>query len=213
MSAQVAPRPGQQPRRTGLRPVPRPTGRISTIPFVLVVVLFLALGMVGMLVLSTALQDQAFAVQKSQHEANVLASQVSQLQAGVADARSVKSLAIAAAHLGMRPNPYEVPLRLSDGNVLGTARPVYGNEVPGVRYLTPEQAEAQVVALDNAEKARIAKAKAAREKKKAEAAAKKKAAAEAKAKAEAEKKAEAAAKAKAEAQKQADAAKKKGRRG
>lgn len=184
----------------------------------MVVALVLALGMVGMLVLTTALQDQAFAVQSRQHQANVLASQVSQLQAEVADARSVKSLAIAAAKLGMRPNPYAVPLRLSDGKVLGTARAVYGNEVPGVRYLTPEQAQAQVAALDNAEKARIAKAKAEREKKKEEAAAKKKAEAEAKAKAEAEAKAkakaeaDAKAKAKADAAKQADA-KKKGKRG
>jgi hypothetical protein len=186
---------------------------MSTVPFVMVVAFVLALGMVGMLVLTTALQDRAFAVQSSQHEANVLASQVSQLQAEVADARSVKSLAIAATRIGMRPNPYAVPLRLSDGKVLGEARPVYGNEVPGVRYLTPEQAEAQVLALDNAEKARIAKAKADREKK-AEAEAKKKA--KAKAAAEAKKKAEA--KAEADPKKKADAKaeadpKKKGTRG
>lgn len=194
MSAQIAPRPGAPSRRPPLREVPKRTGRISTVPFVLVVALVLGMGMVGMLVLTTALQDQAFAVQSRQHEANVLASQVSQLQAEVADARSVKSLAIAAAKLGMRPNPYAVPLRLSDGKVLGSARPVYGNEIPGVRYLTPEQAQAQVTALDNAEKARIAKAKAEREKKKEAAAAKKKAEAEAKAKAEADAKAKADAK-------------------
>jgi len=196
VSAQLAPRPGKSSRRPDLREVPRPGGRIATVPFVLVVALVLGMGMVGMLVLTTALQNQAFAVQDKQHAANVLASQVSQLQAEVADARSVKSLAIAAAKLGMRPNPYAVPLRLSDGKVLGKDRAVLGNEIPGVRYLTPEEAQAQVAALDNAEKARIAKAKADREKKKAEAAAKAKAKAEA-----AQAKADAAAKAKADAKK------------
>jgi hypothetical protein len=186
VSAEVAPRPGKSSRRPELREVPRREGRIATVPFVLVVALVLGLGMVGMLVLTTALQEQAFAVQRQQHQANVLASQVSQLQAEVADARSVKSLAIAAAKLGMRPNPYAVPLRLSDGKVLGKDRPVLGNEIPGVRYLTPEEAQAQVTALDNAEKARIAKAKAEREKKKAEAAAKAQAEADAKAKAKAD---------------------------
>ena len=99
MSAEVAPRPGKSSRRPELREVPRREGRIATVPFVLVVALVLGLGMVGMLVLTTALQEQAFAVQRQQHQANVLASQVSQLQAEVADARSVKSLAIAAAKL------------------------------------------------------------------------------------------------------------------
>jgi hypothetical protein len=181
--------------------VPRRDGRIATVPFVLVVALVLGMGMVGMLVLTTALQDQAFAVQRAEHQSNVLASQVSQLQAEVADARSVRSLAIAASKLGMLPNPYAVPLRLSDGRVLGKDRAVLGNEIPGVRYLTPEQAQAQVTALDNAEKARIAKAKAEREQKKAEAKAKAEAAAKAKADAAAKAKADAAAKAKADAKK------------
>ncbi len=196
MSAQVAPRQSQQSPRASLREVPKPAERVATVPFVLVVVVLLAFGMVGMVVLTTALQDQAFAVQESQHEANILASQVSQLETEVADARSVKSLAIAASKLGMRPNPYAVPLRLSDGKVMGTARSVYGNELPGVKYLTAEQAQAQVTALDNAAKARTAKAAAARAQKTADAATK-----------------NAAAAAKAGAQQKAEAAKQKGARG
>jgi len=146
---------------------------VSTIPFVLTLAAILAVGMVGMVVLATTLQGQAFAVQARQHEANVLANQVSQLQAQVAEARSIKSLAVEAQGLGMRSDPYAVPIRLSDGKVFGTPRTVLGNEVPGARYLTDEQAAAQVVAYNQAAADRIAKQKAAAEAKKMAAAAKK----------------------------------------
>lgn len=182
MTAQLAPRPGRQGQpRPQLRPVPRPPGRMATVPFVLVVAVVLAIGMVGLLLLTTALQDQAFAVQSRQREATILATRLSSLQAQVADARSVQSLAVSAQRLGMRPNTSGAQLRL-DGTVVGDAAAVMGGEVPGVRYRTPEQAKAQLVALNQAEAERIAKAKAER---KAKAEAKAQAQAEAKAKAEA----------------------------
>lgn len=198
MTALLAPPPGRQTReRPQLRPVTRPRRRMSTVPFVLVVTVVLALGMVALLVLTTALQDQAFGVQRTQREANALAIRLSALQSEVAAARSVQSLAVSAQHLGMRPNPYEAQIRLPDGAVLGKPHVVFGGEVPTVRYLTPEQAAAQVRALDRAEAERkakvIAAAKARAEARKAEAKAK------ATAKAEAAKKAEAKAKAKADA--------------
>ncbi len=193
MTALLAPRPSRKTsQRPQLRPVPRPRRRMSTVPFALVVAMLLAGGMVGLLVLTTALQDQAFAVQARQHEASLLATRLAGLQAQVADARSVHSLAVAAQELGMRPNPYGAQLRLGDGEVLGKAAPVMGGEVPGVRYLTPEQAAAQVKALDKAEAERKARAKA-------------KAEAERKAKAEEERRARAEAKAKAEAEAEREA--------
>ena len=169
----------RRPRRPPLRPVQRQRRRMATVPFVLVVAVVLAAGMVGLLVLTTSLQDQAFTVQSRQREANALAIRLSSLQAAAADARSIQSLSIEAQKLGMRPNPYGTQLRLSDGKVIGQDSPVLGGEVPTVRYLTPEQAAAQVKALDKAEAERKAKAKAAAEKR-----------AEAKKKAEAEKKGE-----------------------
>jgi hypothetical protein len=95
----------------------------------------------------------------------------------------------------MRPNPYGAQLRL-DGTVIGRPRVVFGGEVPTVRYLTPEQAAAQVRALDRAEAERKAKAKAALEEAKAKAKAKAEARAKAKAEAQFRADAEAAAKAK-----------------
>lgn len=196
MTALHAPRPQRAPRPQ-LTPVPAGRRRMATIPFVMVIALVLAVGMVGLLVLTTALQDQTFVVQSRQREAERLSDQLAALQAEVADARSVAHLAVAAQELGMRPNPYGAQLQLPDGTVVGTASAVTGSEIPGLRYLTPEQAEAQLKALAKAEAERKAKLKA---EAKAKAEAKKKAAAEAKAKAKAEAKQEAEAKAKAEAE-------------
>jgi hypothetical protein len=95
----------------------------------------------------------------------------------------------------MRPNPYGAQIRITDGGVNGEPHVVLGGEVPSVRYLTPEQAAAQVRALDRAEAERKAKAKAARAE--AKATAKAKADAKARAKAEAQFKADAEAAAKA----------------
>jgi colicin import membrane protein len=188
---------------------------MATIPFVMVIALVLA---VGLLVLTTALQDQTFVVQSRQREAERLSDQLAALQAEIADARSVTHLAVAAQELGMRPNPYGAQLQLPDGTVVGTATAVTGGEIPGLRYLTPEQAEAQLQALAKAEAERTAKLKAeakAKAEAKKQAEAKKKA--EAKAKAEKKAKAEAEKKAKAEAEKKAKAEaeakdKKKGKR-
>jgi len=160
MTAQLAPRPNPERRRPGLSPVPRAASSLATVPFVAVVAAVLALGMVGILVLTTALQNQAFVVQDRQHQAAVLATKVSGLQAAVADKRSVQSLAVAAQTLGMRPNPQAANLRLDDGDVIGKAAVVSGIEVPAVRYLNDEQVAAQIAAMDKAEADRKAKAEA-----------------------------------------------------
>lgn len=169
MTALHAPRP-DGPRRPALRPVPATGRRIATFPFVSVVALVLACGMVGLLVLTTTLQNQAFHVQARQQEAGRLADRLASLQAQAADSRSVQNLAVAAQRLGMRPNPYGAQLQVPDGTVLGKDAPVTGAEIPGVRYLSPEQAQAQLEALAKAEAERKAKLKAqARERRRAEA--------------------------------------------
>lgn len=187
MTALQAPRPERRPSREqapSVRPrlqsVPQPQRRMATVPFVMVVALVMAVGMVGLLVLTTALQDQTFTVQAKQRQAEQLADQLSALQAELADARSVQNLAVAAQKLGMRPDPYGTQLVLPQGTVVGKGVAVSGVEVPSVRYLSPEQADAQIKALAKAEAERKAKL-----------AAKKKAEAEAKKKAEAKQKADA----------------------
>lgn len=217
MTALEAPRssPERRPRRWGLTQVPIPERRMANVPFVLSLGVFLALGMVGLLLLNTALQEQGFAVQNQQRTADQLGYRVAALESDVTEARSSTRLAVEATKLGMVPNPYPVYLSLPSGVVIGDPTKISGYEVPDVRFRTPEElvvlatkaadaevkrladlAAKQAAAAEAKAKAAEAKAKAAEERKQAaaEAAAKKKAE-----EAAAKKKAEAAAKKKAEA--------------
>ena len=197
MTALQAPRrsPDQRPRRWGLRQVPIPQRRMASVPFILTVAVFLAVGMVGLLLLNTALQEQGFAVRDQQTAANQLGYRVAALEAEVTQARSSTRLAIEAGKLGMVPNPYPVYLSLPAGQVIGDPTKMTGYELPDVRYRTPEELAAIAKARAKAEAKRVADLKAAEEarqkaaKAKAEAAAKKKADAKAKAEAAAKKKA------------------------
>jgi len=181
---------------------------MANVPFVLSLGVFLALGMVGLLLLNTALQEQGFAVQNQQRTADQLGYRVAALESDVTEARSSTRLAVEATKLGMVPNPYPVYLSLPSGVVIGDPTKISGYEVPDVRFRTPEELVVLATEAADAEVKRLAelaakqaaaaeaKAKAAEERKQAaaEAAAKKKAE-----EAAAKKKAEAAAKKKAEA--------------
>lgn len=193
MTALLAPKPeGRAPEAPPLRPVPRPRRQMRTVGFVVVVAAVLGLGMVGVLLLTTALQEQAFQVQARQREATALANELSDLESQVTQARSVHHLGVAARRLGMRPNPYPAQLRLPDGKVTGEPRRVVGGEVPSVRYIDEEQAAKELQARHEAEAKRKAEAeekkRLAAEKKAAEEAADLLAKAEKKAKQEAAKK-------------------------
>lgn len=209
MTALQTPRrsPQEPKRRESLREVPRTSRRIASVPFVLGLAVLLAVGMVGLLLLNTALQEQAFAVRDQQKAADLLGYRVSALESEVTEARSSSRLAIEAAKLGMVPNTYPVYLQLPAGTITGNPTKMTGNEVPDIRYRTPEQLEKIAKAREKAAAEAAAEAKAAA---KAAKEAKKKAAEKAKQQAEAAKKKAAEAKKKAEeARKQADAAKKK----
>lgn len=204
MTALLAPKPEGRTPAAPLRPVPPPRRQMRTVGFVVVVAAVLGLGMVGVLLLTTALQEQAFQVQARQREATALANELSDLESQVTQARSVHHLGVAARRLGMRPNPYPAQLRMPDGKVTGEPRRVVGGEVPSVRYVDEEQAAKELQARHEAE----AKRKAEAEEKKRLAAEKK--AAEEAAKAEKKAKQEAAKKKAAEEAAQKPAKKKKG---
>ena len=193
-----------------LRSVPPLPGRMARIPFISVLIAIFGLGMVGLLVVNTALQNQAFESRALTRQSAQLVYQEAELQSQLNQVRTPEQIAAKASALGMRANPRPAFLVVPSGKVIGEQHRVDGTEMKGLIVKTPQE-----IAAEKAEKAAKAKAKAeAAAKKKAEEAAKKKAAAEAAAqkKAAAQQKAaaEAAAKKKAdEAAKKAAAAKKK----
>lgn len=184
-----------------LRAVPSLPARMARIPFISVLIAIFGIGMVGLLMVNTTLQNQAFESRSLNRQAAQLVYQEAELQSQLNKLRTPDQIAAKASALGMRANPKPAFLVVPSGKVIGQQYRVTGDEMKGLIVKTPEQLAAEKAV-------REAKAKA-----KAEAVAKKKAAAEAKKKAEELAKAEAAVaaaeKAAAEAKvKKAEAAKK-----
>jgi hypothetical protein len=132
-------------------------------------------GMAGLLMLNTTLQNQAFESRTLNRQATELAYAQADLENQLDALAAPQELARQASALGMRPNPYPAFLVLPNGKVVGKPTPVEGKEVPALIVKTP----AQLVAAQAAKRAR-AEAKAAQAAKR-EAAAAKRAADQAKA--------------------------------
>lgn len=123
-----------------VRPLLRivPSGRPrSNVPFALLMVLLLGIGTVGQLLLITTLQNQAFEMKSAKARAAELGYIVSDLEAQVYRAQAPAVLAERATSLGMAPNPYGVFIDLSTGEVVGEAKPVRGDELPGLLRRAP----------------------------------------------------------------------------
>jgi hypothetical protein len=168
--------------RPRLRPVAKPKPRMARVPFLLVVIGLFGLGMAGLLMLNTTLQNQAFQARSLNRQATELAYVQADLENRLDKHAAPAELARLASAGGMRPNPHPAFLVLPEGKVIGRPTPVSGREMPSLVIKTPAE-----LAAERAKKA--AKAKAAAEAKKAAA---ERAAAERKAAEERAKKANAA---------------------
>ncbi len=121
-----------------LRPVAERSGRLASVPFLMILALLLGAGMLGLLVLSTNIQDRAAQLRDLQRQNTVLGYQEAALQAEADTLESTTLLAQRAADLGMVPNPHAVFITLPDGSVTGQAKPVTGAELPGQRQTLPQ---------------------------------------------------------------------------
>jgi hypothetical protein len=161
--------------RRPLHAVAEPASRLARLPFLLVLIGIFGVGMAGLLMLNTTLQNQAFESRTLNRQATELAYAQADLENQLDALAAPQELARQASALGMRPNPYPAFLVLPNGKVVGKPTPVEGKEVPALIVKTP----AQLVAAQAAKRAR-AEAKAAQAAKR-EAAAAKRAADQAKA--------------------------------
>lgn len=114
-------------RVRALRLVAPVRARARRTPFVVIIVSLLSVGLVGLIVISTHLQDQAFALAKLHDEAKTLQLKQEQLTREVDALDSPAAVAQKAVGLGMVPNTNPVFLRPSDGAVIGTPAPA----IPG----------------------------------------------------------------------------------
>jgi len=170
---------GQKAR--GLRSVPALPERMARIPFITVLIAIFGVGMVGLLVVNTSLQNQAFESRALNRQAAQLVYAEAELQSQLNQVRAPEQIATKASALGMRANPYPAFLVVPSGKVIGKQHRIEGNEMKGLIVKTPAQLAAEKAAREAKAKAKAA-AEAAKQKAKAEAAQKKaaeKAAAEA----------------------------------
>lgn len=117
-----------------LRRVPSPTpGPIARVPFAGIMIVLLALGMAGLLLLNTHLQDQAIQMRRFQAEAATLADRLSDLEAQVNRAEAPGQVAGRATELGMVPNPHAVYVDLATGRIVGEPVAATGDEIPSLR--------------------------------------------------------------------------------
>lgn len=114
---------------TALRLVPQRRSSAPRAPFITMVVLLLAGGLLGLLALNTVLAEGAFRVHTLKAETKALADQEQTLEREVETLRTPRNLAERASELGMVQGSTPAFLRLSDGAVLGAEVPA-GEDLP-----------------------------------------------------------------------------------
>lgn len=110
-------RPGRASAAT-LRLVPATTARPGRTPFVILVLALLAAGLLALLLLNTAIAQDAFRLHELQRQAVVAADRQQQLDQALTAARSPALLAARATALGMVPGSAGEYVRLADGRVV-----------------------------------------------------------------------------------------------
>jgi hypothetical protein len=112
-----------------LRLVPQARSSAPRAPFITMVVLLLAGGLLGLLVLNTVLAQDAFRLHALGKEQKALVDREQALEREVETLRTPRNLAERARELGMVQGSTPAFLRLSDGAVLGAEVPA-GEDLP-----------------------------------------------------------------------------------
>ncbi len=122
-----------------LRSVPVAPPRLARRPFAVVLIIMFGVGMTGLLMLNTTLQNQAFESRSLTRQATQLAHVQVDLQTQLDTMAAAPELARRASDLGMRANPKPAFLVVPSGKVIGKTYRVKGNEMPGLIVKTDQQ--------------------------------------------------------------------------
>jgi hypothetical protein len=124
------------------RPATRPTTRRATppvpvsaprAPFVVLVLALVAAGIVGLLLLNTAINTNAFTLSRLRDKQSTLDAREQQYKRDLADLESPGSLQAAATRMGLVPAGSTAFIRLPDGKVIGVPQPAPAASDPGTR--------------------------------------------------------------------------------
>jgi hypothetical protein len=126
------PVPTYQPRRRGPRVAPeaRPVApplpiSLPRAPFLILMVSLVVIGVVGVLVLNTRINENAFRLDSLQNQQSSLDLQEQQLNQNLADLEAPGNLRAAAARLGLVPAGTVAFISLPNGKVVGVPQPAY----------------------------------------------------------------------------------------
>lgn len=120
-----------RPARRGPRPEAGPrlaviqgfAGRRSAIPFALLILGVLGIGLVALLMLNTAMDENSIKTSQAQQRQAALTAREQQLAQQLAGLSAPGALASQAAALGLVPNPQPAFLNPSTGAVMGSPSP------------------------------------------------------------------------------------------
>lgn len=110
-------------QRRVLRLVAPVANRARRTPFVVVLLTLIGAGLVGLILISAAMQARTFELARLSDQARDLQIRQQALQREVSDLESPENLGPRALWLGMVPSQTPVYLRLSDGAVIGSPKP------------------------------------------------------------------------------------------
>ena len=121
-----ATRPGTTTEKRQLRVAPPVPVTVPRAPFVALVLIVVVAGVLGILVLNTKINENAFKLAQLQSQRSDLDQQEQQLDQQLADLESPNSLAAAACRLGMVAASQPAYLKLPNGQLVGLPQPATG---------------------------------------------------------------------------------------
>jgi hypothetical protein len=125
------PEPAERPERVERPEAPPAPVTAPRAPFVMLVLVLVAAGIIGLLVLNTKINEDSFRLQKMRDRQVALDTREQQLGSELADRQSPGNLAAAARRLGLVPAGTPAFLYLPDGRVVGVAQPGGARDLGG----------------------------------------------------------------------------------
>jgi hypothetical protein len=145
--------------RARLTVVPGRAQKAPRVPFVALVTLLLAGGVVGLLLFNTNMQQGSFVASALEERAAVLAGKEESLQMQLDRLRDPQNIAARAKKLGMVPASSPAFIRLSDGKVLGKpalATPADAVRIAPLPATKPQSLRPKVVVAEPRERGQAA---------------------------------------------------------
>jgi hypothetical protein len=123
--------PGARPARAPLHVAPPLPVAVPRAPFLVLVLTIVIAGVLGVLVINTKINENAFRLDDLRQSQTALDQQEQQLAQQLAEREAPGNLAAAARRLGLVPAQTPAFIRLPDGHVLGVPQPAGGSVSAG----------------------------------------------------------------------------------